>query len=63
MIPVVHPEWKRDIHMEKIIALTAAGDRIVELISRCSDQAPDEQRVEHDRLAAAIKQIWDEAKK
>jgi hypothetical protein len=42
--------------------LIDAGDRIVALISRCSDQATDEQRAEHDRFAAAIERIWNEAK-
>jgi len=42
--------------------LIEAGDRIVALISRCSDQATDEQRTEHYRLVAAIERIWNEAK-
>jgi len=42
--------------------LLEAGDRIIALISRCSDQATDEQRREHERQAAALRQIWEEAR-
>jgi signal transduction histidine kinase len=46
---------------EEIERLRAAGDRIIALISRISDQATDEQRLEHDRSVAALRQIWSEA--
>lgn len=42
--------------------LRDAGDQIIALLSRCSDQATDEQRAEHERFARAIKRIWTDAK-
>lgn len=46
---------------ERALRLREAGDRIIALMSRCSDAATDEQRDEHYRFVAALKQIWDEA--
>ena len=48
---------------QKIARLTEAGDRIIALISRISDQATEEQCVEHARYVQSLRQIWEEAKK
>ena len=48
--------------MNENARLREAGDRIVALISRCSDQATEEQCTEHERFVASIKRIWEEAK-
>ena len=54
--PMEYMTWE-----ERALRLREAGDRIIALMSRCSDAATDEQRDEHYRFVAALKQIWDEA--
>lgn len=44
------------------IRLKNAGDRILSLISRVSDQATDEQRAEALREEYAMRRIWVDAK-
>jgi hypothetical protein len=41
--------------------LVDAGNRILLLLYRCSDQATDEQRAEHYRQHGALCLIWNEA--
>jgi hypothetical protein len=43
--------------------LREAGDRIVALCSRISDQATAEQFAEHQRFVETITRIWNEAKR
>jgi hypothetical protein len=45
--------WKR--HARR---LEGAGDRIIEVLSRCSDQGDEELA----RFVGALRRIWDEAK-
>lgn len=41
--------------------LVDAGNRILSLLYRCSDQATDEQRMEHCRQHGELCRIWNEA--
>jgi len=52
----------RKVNKEQIVKLTKAGDRIIALISQISDQATEEQVVEHTQMVKSFKQIWNEAK-
>jgi len=64
------PNWNRRegeaaAHAEERecrLSLVEAGDRILELISRCSDQLSDEVRDEHNRQMASLRRIWRDAK-
>ncbi len=42
--------------------LKAAGDRLLGLLSRVSDQATEEQAAEHERMVDSLRRIWVEAK-
>jgi hypothetical protein len=54
--------WDRELWKTHAKHLEVAGDRLIALISRCSDQATEKQRIEHERTVAALAKIWYEAK-
>jgi len=47
---------------ERRQSLIEAGDRIIALMSRCSDQVSDDIRNEHARTMAQLSEIWGAAK-
>ena len=49
--------------INRVERLTNAGYHIIDLISRISDQATDEQRIEHEMFVSSVAKIWNEAKK
>lgn len=64
--PAAPPPDPRDAELEtlrkRVGEMEAAGDRILTLMSRCSDQATDGQKIEHKRNITAMWGIWNEAR-
>ena len=59
-------EWSRRYHVAKRDAaryrrIRDAGDRILTLMSRCSDQVTEDQASEYARFVASLQSIWNNA--